>query len=394
VRRRGPVSAACGVLGALLAASTASAAGPPGVERAAAAIVVDARDGAVLFQKDPRERRQIASATKLMTALLVLERTHVNDVFAAPAYRAMPAESRIDLRRGERMAVRDLLEALLLESANDAAVTLANGIAGSRPRFVDEMNRRADEIGLTGTSYANPIGLDDPDNYSTARDLARLSVRLMRRPEFARIVDMPKAVLESGSRRRVVANRNLLVRRHPFVDGIKTGHTLGAGFVLVGTADAPRRGRVVTVVLGEPSEAVRDADTLALLRWGLRQFERVRVLERGRVLARPRVEDHDRRARLVPRRGLTVTVRAGQRITRRVEAPERLEGPLSAGSRVGSVTVMRDGRPLRRVDLVTAAEVPGAGLLSKVGLPLTLLVALGILGAAVLLTLRARTRAG
>ena len=130
--------------------------------------MVDARDGTVMFAKRPDSERAIASTTKLMTALLALERTEPSDVFAAPLYNASPAESRINLRQGERMSVHDLLEALLLESANDAAVTLAEGVSGSREAFVDEMNERAAELGLEHTSYANPIGLDEAGNYASS----------------------------------------------------------------------------------------------------------------------------------------------------------------------------------------------------------------------------------
>jgi D-alanyl-D-alanine carboxypeptidase (penicillin-binding protein 5/6) len=331
-----------------------------------------------------------------MTAMLALEAAQPDEIFTAPAYQAQPAESRINLREGERMSVQDLLEALLLESANDAAVALAENISGSREAFVDEMNDRAAELGLDHTSYANPIGLDEEGNYSTARDLATLASRLLRNRRFARIVDMPEATLETGTRPRVVQNRNDLVAGYPWVDGVKTGYTLNAGNVLVGAAARGRRARVVSVVLGEPSESARDADTLTLLRFGLRSFKRVRVLGRGRALARARVEHRDETARLVARRGVVLTVRDGQRLRRRVDAPEELEGPLAAGARVGSVTVLLDGRPVRRVALITARPVPGAGtlrvLLSELGVPLTLIIALAILLAAILAMLRYRFR--
>jgi serine-type D-Ala-D-Ala carboxypeptidase (penicillin-binding protein 5/6) len=386
------------VAAALLAAAgpAAAAAAPPQVPGAQAAIVVDARDGTVMFAKKPDAERSIASTTKLMTALLALEQAEPGDTITAPAYHALPAESRINLREGEQMTVADLLEALLLESANDAAVALAEGISGSREAFVDEMNDRAAELGLDHTSYANPIGLDEPGNYSTARDLATLARTLLRNRRFARIVDMPKATLETGIRPRVVANRNDLVAEYPWVSGVKTGYTLTAGNVLVGAAERGRRARVVSVVLGEPTEDARDSETLTLLRWGLQRFSRVRVLERGRALARADVEYRDETARLVPRRGVVVTVRDGQRLRRRVNAPDELKGPLAAGERVGSVTVLVDGKRARRVPLVTAADVPGAGtlrvLLSVLGVPLTLLIALAILAAAVLAMLRVRIR--
>ena len=384
----------------LLAAAPGSAAAaeqpPPRVPSAQAAIVVDAVDGTVMFGKRPDAERSIASTTKLMTALLSLEEANPRDVFTAPGYAAMPAESRINLRAGEEMTVQDLLEALLLESANDAAVDLAENIAGSREGFVEQMNERASELGLDHTSYANPIGLDEAGNYSSARDLATLTRRLLRNRRFARIVDSTEATLESGSHVRVVANRNDLVAAYPWVNGVKTGYTSNAGNVLVGSAARGPRARVISVVMGEPTEAARDADTLALLRWGLDRFSRVRVIPRGRTFARADVRYRDDRARLVARRSVVVTVRDGEHLNRRVNAPEELEGPVARGERVGSVTVLVEGRRVRRVALVTAEEVPGAGrlrvLLSELGVPLTVLILLAILVAAVLAMLRLRIR--
>lgn len=398
-RRRAPPGAALAALAALLvwvtaatAASPAAAAGSPSLPGARAAILVDASDGALLFARRPDQRRAIASTTKLMTALLALERARPGAVFRAPPYHPLPPESRIDLRAGERMTVRDLLKGLLLESANDAAVTLAQGISGSRAAFVAAMNRRAARRGLRHTRYANPIGLDAPGNYSTARDLASLSARLMRNRRFAAIVDMPSARLRSGDRPRVVRNRNALVARYRFVDGIKTGHTLQAGYVLIGAARGGDGKRLISVVLGEPSESARDADTLTLLRHGLTDFRRRVTVARGRVLARVRVAGRDERAALVARRSLAVTVRRGARVVRRLRAPAELEGPLPPGRRVGTVTVLVGGRPAARTALVTAAAVPGArpleALLDAVGVPLVVLVLAGTLAVAALVAAR------
>jgi D-alanyl-D-alanine carboxypeptidase (penicillin-binding protein 5/6) len=372
---------------------------PPPVPGADAAIVVDGRDGDVMFAKSAGERQSIASTTKLMTALLTLEGARPREVFTASDYVAAPVESQIGLRPGERMTVRDLFVALLLESANDAAATLAEGVSGSVDAFVADMNERAEELGLEDTSYANPIGFDDPLNYSTASDLATLSLELLRRPRFARVVDMPEARLESGARPRTIDNRNTLVASHPFVSGVKTGHTLGAGYVLIGSAKGSGGARVISVVMGEPSEAARDADTLKLLRWGIERFRRVRVLDDRRTMTRADIEYRDERAALVPARGAVVTLRDGERVRRRIRAPDEIEGPLAAGTRVGSVTVVVDGEPVRRVALVTASDVPGAGtlrvLFSVLGVPLTVLLVLAILlGAALaaMMLLRARVK--
>jgi serine-type D-Ala-D-Ala carboxypeptidase (penicillin-binding protein 5/6) len=380
------------VLVALLLAAPAAQAQttpPPDVSGAASAIVVDGRNGEVMFEKRADDRRSIASTTKLMTALLALERARPNEVFTAPRYDALPIESQINLRTGERMKVKDLLKALLLESANDAAATLARNISGSQEAFVAAMNERAEELGLEDTSYANPIGLDDPANFSSARDLAGLARLLLSRPRFARIVDTPVAELESGAVPRVIDNRNRLVSSTPWVSGVKTGYTGSAGYVLVGSATGRGGAKVISVVLGEPSEAARDAETLELLTWGLEQFKRVQVLDPARALARADVRYYDERIRLVPRRGAVLTLRAGERVRRRVRAPDELEGPLPAGRRAGVVTVLVEGQAVRRVSLVTATDVPDAGTLrvltSALGVPLTLLLGVAILVAAVML---------
>ena len=181
----------------------------------------------------------MASTTKLMTALITLE--HVRDlgtVFTQNDYYPSAADSQIGLVPGERMTVRDLLTALMLPSGDDAAEDLAYNVGhGSIARFVAMMNARARQLGLTATHYSTPSGLDTPGNHSSAVDLDRLAAYdLSHSRAFARIVSLRRAVLRSGSHVRVVTNRNTLVGEYPWIDGVKTGHTLAAGYVLVASA--------------------------------------------------------------------------------------------------------------------------------------------------------------
>ena len=368
-RVRSPLLAAAALLAAILPSLTwpreALGGGPPTIA-APQAILLEPDTGDVLFARRPHDRRPVASTTKLMTALLVLERTSPDDVFTAAAYRPVSsAETRIGLRAGERMKVRDLLRALLLASANDAAKTLAQRTAGSTAGFVDLMNRRARELRLTDTHYSNPIGLDDAANYSSAADLARLTARLRRIAFFARTVALPRARLTSGRGMRMVENRNDLVGSHRYVNGVKTGHTLGAGYVLVGSAT--RRGvTVVSAVLGEPGEAARDADTLALLDYGLSRLRSVRILSPARPVARVAVRHRERaRVGLVPIRTVRWVMRRGEHARVDIRAPRVLEGPLPAGARSGVAIVRVRGRVVARVALITAAPVAGVGLLER-----------------------------
>jgi D-alanyl-D-alanine carboxypeptidase (penicillin-binding protein 5/6) len=354
-------------LTALVAPAGALAAAPPKPSISAdTAVVIDARTGETLYTRRATRRHAIASTTKIMTALVARDGADLGDVFPASDYDPAPIESQLGLRRGEELSLRDLLKALMLPSANDAAMTIAEGISGSRSAFVDSMNSKAEQLGLEDTSFANPIGLDDPDNYSTARDLALAARQLLRDPALAKIVDSPRARLTTGAKPRTVANRNRLVAQHPWVTGVKTGRTQQAGYVLVGSAT--RGGvKVISVVTGEPSESARDNDSLALLRYGLGQFRRARVADRSRRVAVARVEYHDEdRVDIVPARDAALTIRRGERVRKLVEAPEELEGPLPRGERVGTLQVSYRDRVVRRVPLVTAEPVRGATTWDKV----------------------------
>jgi len=243
---------------------------PRGLPPHAAAIVADAGDGEVLYADHAHRPLLIASTAKLMTALVTLERAPLDAVFAAPAYGGDPSESRLGLATGERMRVDDLLRGLLLASGNDAAVTLAVGVAGSEGAFVALMNERARELGMRDTRYGNPIGLD-AGTRSSAADLVTVTRELRRHDFFRATVATRELTLGSGAWRRTLHNTNRLLGGALRVDGVKTGHTDAAGYVLVGSAT--RGGRaVVSAVLGTRSEADRDEATVRLLRYGLRRL--------------------------------------------------------------------------------------------------------------------------
>ena len=351
------------VAGLALAAGTASAAPPP--LQAKAAIVVQPDTGDVVYARAPDQRRPIASTTKLMTALLTLERANLDDVDVAVPYHPLPAESVVGLRAGERLTVRDLLRALLLASANDAAETLAVDVAGSQAAFVRAMNARAAQLHLRNTHYANSIGLDEAGNYSSARDLAKLAEVLLRKPFFARTVDRPRATLTSGAHVRRIVNRNSLVREFPFVDGVKTGHTAQAGYVLVGAAE--RGGvRILSVVLGDPSERARDRDSLALLRYGLSRYRRDVAARRGARVTSQQLKYRSGHVWLVAGATLAGVVRRDEPLRTEVRTPGDLDGPLRAGARVGTMALVTHGRVVARVPLVTAAPVAEASLTERV----------------------------
>ena len=361
--RRLTSAAACAA--ALIPCAAAHAA-PPAVS-APEAILVEPQTQDVIYSKRGMMRRPIASTTKLMTALLTLEHARLNDVFTAAPYSPIPGESLMGLRAGERLTVADLLRGLLIVSANDAAVTLASDVAGSEKRFVRMMNRRARELGLRDTHYTNPVGLDEPGNYSSAADLVKLALVLRQRPFFRATTDRATATLQSGSRVRHLVNRNDLVREIPYVNGVKTGHTNDAGYVLVGSAT--RNGvTVLSAVLGDSSIAGRDADSLALLRYGLSRYQRVAPVRKGRVFGGAELKYRDDRVDLVADRTVRRVARRGERVTTTVTgAPSEIEGPMAAGTRVGTILVHQRGKVVDRVALVTAKAVSAPTLGQRVG---------------------------
>jgi D-alanyl-D-alanine carboxypeptidase (penicillin-binding protein 5/6) len=393
--RRAPTAAAALVALLVLAAPAAAAAGPPHLTaRSAFLVQPDTRD--VVYARNADQPRAMASTTKLMTALLALERLDLSDVLTVVPYTPGPAESLAGLKPGERISAADLLRALLLPSGNDAAETLAVDIAGSQSRFVALMNQRARELGLRSTHYANPVGLDQPGNRSSARDLVELALVLRRNAFFRRTTNEPRATLHlRDGRRLVLVNRNTLVGRVPYVDGVKTGHTLDAGYVLVGSAT--RDGvNVVSVVMGEPSEAARDADTLALLRYGLARYRRVLpVAGRARLAVAKVADQGSARVALVAARPVSLVVRRGERPrVRLVGVPSDVSGPLAAGTPEGGAEVVAGGRVLARVPLVTARAVRAASvgqrLRSWLGRTATVVLLIALLACTVQLVLLRR----
>lgn len=385
------------VVALLLVAAPAAPGAPPRVT-APSAIVVEPSTGEVPFERRSGRARSLASITKLMTALLALEAGRLGEELPASRYRPSPIESKISLRPGERLTRADLLRGLLLESANDAAVTLAEGIAGSRRAFVRRMNRRARELGLTRTRFVDPIGLG-AGNRASPRDLVRLTLELRRSRFFKTTVNRSETTLDSGDRPRTIGNRNTLLRVDRRVSGVKTGHTNRAGWNLVGSYRRGGRGAVtlISVVLGAPSDAARNADTLALLRYGASRFSRRRVVRAGAVIERvPIAYRRGAELDLVAARTVRRVLRRGRPLprVRVIDAPARVHGPIRRGQRLGRAEIVDGDKRLGTVALVAAAAVPEAGVTQRtkdyLTRPLGFLAALLLLVAAGTLLVRRR----
>jgi D-alanyl-D-alanine carboxypeptidase (penicillin-binding protein 5/6) len=345
------------------AAKPAAPPAPPNLD-ARAWILIDARTGDVLDAHAPARELPIASTTKLMTAHLALEQLRLSKRVVMAPYSAIPGESLLGIQAGTRISVHDLLYSLILESANDSAYTLSRAIAHSEPRFVGEMNRAAAALGLADTHYENPIGLDAAGNYSSARDLATLSRDLLHNRVFARIADTTKTVLHSLHPPPTIYTRNTLLLREPWVTGVKTGHTLGAGYVLVGSARKAGTD-LISVVLGADSETERDLDSLRLLDYGFAQYRPHRAIRPREQLAQPSIRYSGGMLPLVASRPVVLGTRRGQQVLVSVQAPGEVTGPLPRGRRLGRATVTVDGRQAAVVPLLTSRSIPAASTFDK-----------------------------
>jgi D-alanyl-D-alanine carboxypeptidase (penicillin-binding protein 5/6) len=383
----GAILATVLVLALLPAAASAAAQekGPPVEARAWA--LIDARSGDVLVSHAAARRLSIASTTKLMTAYVVLQEMPLGRIVRAAPYDAEYGESLLNLRPGQRISVRDLLYGLILRSGNDAAYDLARATAGTVPRFVRQMNRYAAALGLSDTHYANPIGLDQRGNYSSAADLVTLTRRLLAIPAFARIAASRSAVLRSVHPPRRIETINELLEMAPWVTGVKTGHTFGALYVLVGSGQ--RRGvKLISVAIGAPTDEDRFRDNLDLLRWGFHRYERRRPIRAGEELASPDVRYAGGELALRAARSVTVGLRRGQRLSMAVRAPREVEGPIERGRRLGRVTVYVAGVPTASVPLRAGRALGKASIADRVRsfigsnpIPIAIAVCVILLGA-------------
>ena len=237
------------------------------------AYVLDAVSGRVLYEKAAQEQSLIASTTKIMTALVVCEQCNVLDRMRIPKEAVGIEGSSMYLKEGEILTLQELLYGLMLSSGNDAAVALAIYCGGTVEGFAEMMNDKARSLGLTGTHFVNPNGLDAPDHYSTARDLAVLSAYAMKNPIFARTVSAKN--IKTGE--RYLTNHNKLLWRVEGADGVKTGYTKAAGRILVSSATRQQR-RIVAVTIDAPDDW---NDHAAFLNDGFSKYEVCKLVSQG-----------------------------------------------------------------------------------------------------------------
>ena len=337
----------------------ATAAGQHRAYAARAVLVADGPSGDILYEENADRRLAMASITKLMTALIVVAHAKPNEVVAVDSDAVGVTGSTIRLRAGERMRVRELMAAALIQSANDSAVALGEFVETRvGAPFPELMNNTAESIGLENTRFVRPDGLDVPGHYSSAWDVTRLSLVAMREPIIRTLVRQESAAITGG---RTLHTWNDLLGEFPGAFGVKTGHTTAAGWNQVAAA----RGNGVTIyatILGSPSRSVRNADLEELLAWGMSRYALVQLAPAGRIYGRVPVTYGEDAVPVVAARPLRRAVRIGRPLEQRVVLPNLAELPVRRGDALGELRVYERRRLIGRSPLVAAEdrEAPSA----------------------------------
>lgn len=368
--RAGIAALVAAIITTSCAAAAHARADAPRIE-ATAAILVDAETGQVLYEKNADERRSIASTTKIMTALLIIERGQLDAVCSVSKRAAETPQSSISLDPGERLRLDDLLAAVLVKSANDAAVAAAEAVAGSERAFVDTMNQRARELGATNTHFTNPHGLYDAEHFSTARDLALMAREAMHSPRFADLVSTKSCTIPWPGKdcERRLANKNRLLSLMPGADGVKTGYVKESGPCLV--ASVTRDGwRLMAVLLDSPDLWT---EAKALLGYGFDNFRALQFAQRGKPVASVEVQGGESpRVPLVPSASLMLVLPKWSRqdygyMPRIDLSRSRLGAPVRAGQQMGRMVLVAGDTELAAVDLLAGETIPRS-LLSSIWL--------------------------
>lgn len=328
-----------------------------------AAILMEPETGRVLYEKAPDERMPIASITKLMTLLLTFEAIHggrltLDTLVPVSEHAYHMGGSQIWLEPGEQFTLDELIKAICVCSANDAAVAVAEFVGGSEPVFAEMMNARAAELGMTHTRFVNACGLDAEGHYSSARDVAVMSLALLRHPKILEYSGIWMDTLRGGETQ--LTNTNKMLKSYAGITGLKTGTTNGAGVCI--SASAVRGGMgLLAVVLGSPSSKERFASATAMLDYGFATFEAgafPQIAGRADTLrVTGGVEQQVALDYTVPEKML-LKKGEGQTLTAAVVLPEKLDAPVAAGTQVASVTLKAGEEILGEYPVTTRSEVP------------------------------------
>jgi D-alanyl-D-alanine carboxypeptidase (penicillin-binding protein 5/6) len=338
-------------------------------------MLYDATSGQVIASQDPTARVEPASLTKIMTAYLTFaalrdKKLDINQTVnvSVKAWKVDASSSKMFIDPAVPVSIKDLLYGLMIQSGNDAAVALAEAVAGDESAFVFLMNKEAQRMGMKATKFANPHGLPSPDNYSTAQDLATLAHRvILDFPEYYKIDSVKSFTYNKITQ----PNRNRLLWLDPTVDGMKTGHTEAAGYCMIASAkrtSGANERRLISVVLGTNSDQSRTQESQKLLNWGFQNFDTVKLYSKGQAIQSPEIwKGSQSSVKIGFAHDVLVTVPKGVagKMTPLLERRDPLVAPLAQYSKVGTLKMMVDGKAVVELPVLALEEVSQATIIGR-----------------------------
>ncbi|MCX7709951.1 MAG: D-alanyl-D-alanine carboxypeptidase [Clostridia bacterium] len=332
---------------------------------ATAAIVMDMKSGRVLFEKNSRSQKAIASTTKIMTAIVAIENGDLNDTVTVSKKAASIWGSTVGIKEGQEYKLRELLYGLMLNSGNDAAIAIAEHIGGSVEGFVGMMNEKAKALGAMNTSFKTPHGLDMDGHFSTAYDLALITRYALQNKTFCSIVGTKRAAIPG----KELLNTNEMLGLYPGADGVKTGFTGQAGRCLV-TSATRNNFKIISVVLGCPTRAKRAQSSKSILDYGFVNYKPYKLLAAGEEIGKiPVIKGIFENTPVYAADSIEMPLREDEKssLQREVEWPDSLNAPVSEGQTVGRLKYTLEGKVIAESELKIATEVRKKGVLDYLG---------------------------
>lgn len=335
---------------------------------APSAILIDAKTGKVLYEKNADEKHYPASTTKVMTGLLAVEHGKLDEIVTIGKNPPLVeiGSSQIYLVTDEQLTMEQLLYAMMLESANDAAVAIAEHISGSAEEFAGLMNSKAKELGTANTNFVNPNGLHNDNHYTTARDLAIIAKYAMTLDKFRSVVKEVKYTIPKTNKqeeRNYITNSNKLIWktydkfRYEYATGIKTGYTVKAKQCLVGGA---KKGdmELISVVMGAEGQNVY-SDTIALFEYGFANYQNVEILKKDQIVTTVSIIEGEEKINLLAAENFSLMLSQAdkEKVKTEIKTTEAIKGPIKKGDVLGAMLVSVNGKEVKRINLLSSVEI-------------------------------------
>ncbi len=337
------------------------------------AVLMDAGTGTVLFEKNPHEKMEPASITKIMTMIITFEaldseKVKLSDIIRVSERAWKTGGSQVFLGPGEEQTLETLLKCIVIASANDASMAVAEYVGGSVEGFVKLMNDKARQLGMSNTNFTNPHGLSSPEHYTTAHDIALMSKELVKYPTFFKWSTIWMDYLEHTDKKReatMLANTNKLLGKYEGMDGLKTGFHSKAGHCFAGTA---KRGdfRLISIVLNAENSNKRFEESIKLLDYGFGHYDSIKVVEKGMVLKTVQVEKgHIKDVNVIVPNDVNLLVEKGKEedISTKFDVPDKLFAPLRKDQVVGTLEIEQNGKAVKTVNLVASEDIVKANFI-------------------------------